>query len=355
MRLNIGRNENEKTRLIQDIKSDSGVAASSRRKDEPYQIERTWRHWTIAVVVTLYFFGTLASFFALIEYTNEYVKEEEYRKANLSLSNTSSPCDSDVPKIVSDTEKRVSSRASEWTMYYSLASGIPAVLSSFIFGAYTDTFGRKFLLTICLSGSFLRLILSGIVIYFEADLIYLLISNFVEGCSGQYATCIIVSLAYSADITSPGDARMTGMILVEFVIGISLTIGSFCSGYMVDALGYDTSIFINAGFIALAILITVTILPETLRPELRQKDKSMINTLKTVFRFFVEKDGTNNRWKYQIVSVCLFLTNVSFLGRGSVETLYMLAEPFCWSPTRVGVYASIRALCTMFIGKHPKT
>ena len=358
MKLSLER-DNEETCLIQDSKSDSGLETSGSKKDKlpdkPYQIVRTWRHWTITVIVTLYFFGNLASSFALIEFTKEYVKEEEYRMANLSLSNTSSPCDSDVPKIVTDTEERVTSRASEWSMYYSLASGIPAIISSFVFGAYTDTFGRKFLLTICLSGTFLRLLISGIVIYFDAHLIYLLIANFVEGCSGIHASCIIVSLAYAADITSPGDARMTSMILVEFVIGISLTIGSFCSGYMVDALGYDTSIFINAGFIALAILLTFTILPETLRPEFRQKDRSFANVLKTVVRFFVEKGGTedgfSNRWKYQIVIVCLCLTNISFLGQMSVQTLYVLAEPFCLSPTEVGVYSSVRSLSMMFIGR----
>ena len=347
--------ENEKVRLIQDSKSDSGLETSDSQKDRPFEIVRTWRHWTITVIVALYFFGNLASFFALIEFTKEYVKEEEYHKANLSLSNTSSPCDSGVPKIVTDTEERVSSRASEWSMYYSLSSGIPAIISSLVFGAYTDTFGRKFLLTICLSGLFLRLLISGIVIYFDAHLVYLLIANFVEGCSGIHATCIIVSLAYAADITSPGGDRMTSMILVEFVIGISLTVGSFCSGYMVEALGYHTSIFINSGFIALAILLTLLILPETLRPEYRQKDRSIASVLKTVVHFFVEKDGVgesaNGRWKYQIVIVCLFLTNISFIGQPSVLTLYVLAEPFCWSPTLVGVYSSVRALSMMFIGR----
>ena len=320
-------------------------------KTEHHRVERTWRHGLIGPVVCLYFFGTISSFYVLIEYTNEYWKKEEYHKANLSLTNTTSPCDTNVSSLVSDTHKRATAKASEYVVYYSIAAGVPGVLANLILGSYTDAFGRKFLLTIGILGTFLRLAISSVVIYLEADLSYLLIACIVEGFSGQHATCLAVSLAYAADITRPGKTRIMGIVIIEVLIGVSLSSSSFATGYMVTSLGYETPMFINAGLLALAGIITVCVLPETLNKELRRKDRTVISVLKTVFKFFTHNDEKNSRWKYQILILTHALTNMSFLARIPTETLYQLALPFCWSPTRVGVYAAIRTVCMMFIGK----
>ena len=344
--------DNENTPLIRDTeKSTSEVEHPIYGKIEHHRVETTWRHGLIGPVICLYFFGTISSYYVLVEYTNEYWKEEEYSKVNLSLSNTSSPCENNVSKLVSDTENRATSKASEWIMYYSIAAGVPGVLANLILGSYTDAFGRKFLLTIGISGTFLRLGITAVVIYLEADLVYLLIACVVEGFSGQHATCLAVALAYAADITLPGKKRIMGIVIIEVLIGISLSSASFATGYMVEGLGYKTPMFINAGLLALALLITITILPETFSKKLRRKNKSVIKVLKVVFQFFTHNDEKNNRWKYQIVLLCHALTNMSFLARIPTETLYQLALPFCWSPTKVGVYAAVRTVFMMFIGK----
>ena len=340
----------EKTPLI-DEKSTTVVEHSIYGKLQHHKVETTWRHWLIAPVVCLYFFGMMSSFFIVVEYTNEYCKEEEYDKVNLSLSDTSSPCDTNVSDIVTDTEQKATSKASTWLVYFSIASGVPAIFANLIFGSYTDTYGRKFLLAICILGTCLRLAISAIVVYLETDLVYLLIANFVEGCTGQYATCLTVSLAYTADITSPGKSRVNGMILVELLIGIAMSSAGLATGYMIAAIGYKVSLFISAGVLVLAALITITLLPETLSKDLRQKDKSVIEVLKVVLQFFTLNDDKKSRWKYQIIVLVLVLTNVSYMGRMSTETLYQLATPFCWTPAQVGVYAAVKTVAVMFIGK----
>ena len=305
----------------------------------------------IGPVVCLYFFGMISSYYVLVEYTNEYCKEEEYDKVNLSLSDTSSPCDTNVSDLVTDTEQKATSKASTWIVYYSIAAGVPAIFANLILGSFTDTYGRKFLLTICILGTCLRLAISATVIYLEASLFYLVLASFVEGCAGQHATCLTVSLAYAADITRPGKSRIIGIIVIEVLLGVSLSSASFATGFIVEALGYQTPMFINAGLLALAILITVTLLPETLSKDLRRKDKSVLKVLKVVFHFFTRNDNKNSRWKYQIIFIVHALTNLSYLARIPTETLYQLASPFCWTPTKVGVYAAIRTMVIMFLGE----
>ena len=348
----IDRDDNENTPLIKEVeKSTSEVEHPIYGKTKHHRVTKTWRHNLIGPVVCLYFFGTISSYYVLIEYTNKYWKEEEYSKVNLSLSVHTSACDTNVSQLISDTENSATSKASEWVVYYSIAAGVPSVFANLILGSYTDAFGRKFLLTIGIAGTFLRLGITAVVIFLEADLVYLLIACVVEGLTGQHAACLAVSLSYISDITIPGKARIMGMIIIEVIIGISLSTASFSSGFMVESLGYEWPMFINAGLLALALVITLTLLPETFNEKLRRKDKSAIQVLKVVFQFFTQNDEKNNRWKYQIILLCHALTNMSYLARIPTETLYQLALPFCWSPTKVGVYAAVRTVGMMFIGR----
>lgn len=321
------------------------------RKFKGLEIKTTWLHWLIGPIVFAYMFAMLCSYYALVEYTNQYFMKSEYKKANLSLSNTTDTfCEVDKDNIVYQTESKATSEASTWNVYYAVASGVPAIISNMILGSYTDAFGRKFLLAIGIIGTCLRLIIAAVTIYLEADLIYLLIACFVEGCTGQYATTLQVSLAYIADITKPGRARILGIIFIEFVIGVGLSAASLAEGFLVEWKGYMFTFASMAAVLVLTLLFMKFVLPETLTKEHRHRDKTCVGLLKISVSFFVDNDSENRRWKYQLVLLIHALCNMSFLSRLPTETLYQLASPFCWSPTKIGIYAGIRTLVIMFVG-----
>ncbi|XP_045187628.2 solute carrier family 46 member 3-like [Mercenaria mercenaria] len=321
------------------------------RKFRGLEIDTTWLHWLIGPIIFAYMFAMLCSYYALVEYTNQYFMKSEYTKANLSLDNTTDAfCEVDKNNIVYQTEVRATSEASTWNVYYAVAAGVPAVLSNMVLGSYTDAIGRKFLLAVGIIGTCLRLSIAAVTIYLEADIIYLLIACFVEGCTGQYATTLQVGLAYIADITKPGRARILGIIFVEFVIGVGLSGASLAEGYMVEWKGYMFTFASMAAVLVLTLLFMIFLLPETLTKEHRHRDKSCVGLLKISLSFFVDNDSENRRWKYQLVLLIHALCNISFLSRLPTETLYQLASPFCWSPTKIGIYAAIRTLVIMFVG-----
>ena len=105
------------------------------------------------------------------------------------------------------------------------------LISNLFLGAYTDAFGRKFLLAVGIIGTCIRLSIRAI--FLDLNLIYLLIACFVEGITGQYATHPQTSLAYIA-ITKPGKLRIFGIIFIEFIIGIGLSSASFLTGFLIE-------------------------------------------------------------------------------------------------------------------------
>ena len=317
-----------------------------------HKLKPTWLHWLIGPVFCLYIFGSAVPMVVIVEYTNLYCRKEEYQKSNLSMDNTSSPCDVNVSKVVTETEERASSIASRWNLYFSLAGGLPGIFANLFLGSFTDVLGRKFLIILTSLGTCIRLAITAIVIYLEADLVYLLIACLVEGCTGRANTFMSVSLAYAADITLPGKRRLTGIVVLEVLFGIFASVGVFTSGYMADGLGFETTFGISAGILAFGLVISVCFLPETINRKSRRNDKSIIDAFRVAVDFFIRNDKTNSRWKYQIVIIIHVLSNMSFSSRLQTETLYQLAHPFCWSPTKIGVYDSLRTIIAMCVSKY---
>ena len=343
--------EDEKASLLPKETSKKDDEDIGYRKFRGLNIETTWLHWLIGPVVFAYMFAMLCSFYVLVEYTNQYFMKLEYKNANLSLTNTSDTfCHADEDSIVYKTETRATAAASTWNVYFSVAAGVPAVISNMVLGSYTDAFGRKFLMAIGVLGTMARLGTAALVIYLDGEIVYILIACFIEGCTGQYATTLQVSLAYIADITKPGRQRILGIIFIEFVIGVGLAIASFASGFLIEWKGYMFTFASMAGVLVVVLMVLIFILPETLTKEHRHRNNSCLGLFKTSLSFFTENDAENRRWKYQLVLLIHALCNLSFLPRLSTETLYQLASPFCWSPTKVGIYSAARTAVVLFVG-----
>ncbi|KAH3858706.1 solute carrier family 46 member 3-like [Dreissena polymorpha] len=344
-------NVDEKSTLLSNTDDSDGAGTTDYRKFRALEIKTTWRHWLIGPIVFAYMFAMLCSFFALVEYTNNYFMNQEYSKANIS-SNESADlfCNPNSSSAIYAAEMTATSEASTWNLYFALASGVPAIIANMIFGSYTDAFGRKFLLTIGIVGTTLRLGTAALIIHLELPIVFLLIACFIEGCSGQYATTLQVSLAYIADITKPGPHRMYGIIFIEVVIGIGLSLASLVSGYIIEGYGYMITFATMAGVLILNLVFMFFVLPETLSKEKRRNDNTLIGQLKASVSFFVVNDSENRLWKYRLVTVIHALCNLSYLPRTTTETLYQLGQPFCWSPTRVGTYSALRAAVILVIG-----
>ena len=322
-----------------------------RNYDHP-DIKVTWRNWLIGPICIMTFFGIVSSYYSLTEYTKHYFKLREFENANLSLDSnySDSKCSIDPDDIYYQTEMRATSEASKMNLYFSLAGGIPSVIAVLFFGAYTDTLGRRFLLVLGITGASIRLIIAAVVVYLEANLYFILIACFIEGFTGQHSSIIQASLAYIADITEPGKKRVFGILYVECAILFGLSLATFVTGYIIDRIGYEFAMFISAGVLVLNFFIVLIALPESFTKKLRRKDLSVIKTLQNCFRFFVVNDTLNSRWKYQVILAAHVLVNLSYLSRLNTETLYQLASPFCWTNTKVGVYAAIRTLAVILIG-----
>ncbi|WAR19561.1 LOW QUALITY PROTEIN: PCFT-like protein, partial [Mya arenaria] len=278
----------------------------------------SWRRFLVGPVMMLYMTGYMISFYTVIEYTDAYWSHRKHKEAKLADNVTSSEnkCKVNASDPAYKVEDEATSSASEYIVYYSLAQGLPGIISNLVLGAYTDAFGRRFLLGIGITGTTVRLMLSVIIIYFDANLLYFVGAYFIEGCTGQFTTVTLACFAYMGDITDTPSKRTYGMAYVAICLTASSTIATFIAGYLIETFGTFVAIAVSAVLIVLAFITMVVLLPESYPPRKRTKSRSIKTMLKNSASFFVTNDDRNNRWKYQLLFTAHALSEFGFLVCG---------------------------------------
>ncbi|MGB5530188.1 MAG: MFS transporter [Ignavibacteriaceae bacterium] len=142
------------------------------------------------------------------------------------------------------------------------AIGIAIAIYSFvqfifnpILGKYSDKYGRKPVIVLCL---FINA-LGYIIFAFTSSYIILLVSRIVAGIGGS---SIGVAQAYIADVTTK-ENRSKGMGMIGSAFGLGFVFGPLIGGFL-SKLGYMETGLAAASFSFIAFIVTIILLPESL-------------------------------------------------------------------------------------------
>ena len=131
-------------------------------------------------------------------------------------------------------------------------------------GSLSDRFGRKPILVIGVFGNALSLALMG----FSTTYWMLFGSRALAGVLSS--ATLPTAMAYIADSTSERD-RGGGMGLIGAAMGIGMVLGPGLGGWVAEG-SLSLPFFLAAGLSAIALLLLLALLPESLAPEARSKD-----------------------------------------------------------------------------------
>ncbi|XP_013410834.1 proton-coupled folate transporter [Lingula anatina] len=244
-------------------------------------------------------------------------------------------------------EQLIQQEAARWNMYLGIATMFPSVIATIIFGAHSDKAGRvPCILLPCIGGA-LALGINAIIIFLDLQLYYMLISNFVSGCFGGYTTLLLGSMAYVADTTTE-DQRAFRIFVIDGMLMFGAALGEVGVGYWIHA---------SPNFLWQTVAITVMFfvaglyafffIPETVikDPSARLLDKRNFTDVFTVY--LPKKSDPQRAWRLRVLFVTLlFVATAQSVQVNTIEILYQISEPLCWTSVLVGIYL---ACVTLFM------
>jgi PCFT/HCP family folate transporter-like MFS transporter 1/3 len=218
-----------------------------------------------------------------------------------------------------------------------IVSCAPALFVTLFLGSYSDKAGRKFAILPPLVSAIAKCLTFLLVIYFRGSIWWLLIGSFLEGLGGFYMTALMGCLSYVSDITKPED-RLLRITIVEMCSFFSAILGPIGVGYVIRDLGYFWPFLIVLGGYLLNILYVIFLVPETVR---RDPDAWFFSTehIKTTVGLILLDNGTNRKWKLDILLFSFFISTIVTLEMGTT-TLFELNHPLCWDSVMIGYYSA---------------
>lgn len=328
----------------------SAKHSSDDRKTSTELGKLTCRHFMLLPAV----FGVIFSMVLVGYVQNEWMQHELKKEYFPNMTSEFSGCeDSSTNSSAEPNEKyaTVQLLTAKWQMIIALGDSIPTVISQLILPSYTDTYGRKFLLVLATAALTLKVISVCLTVYFEASFWFLLAAGILAGSFGSAYSVLSAAFSMVSDVTPDKKQRTVGIVMTEAAIMISLVLASFFSGYFTETigLGYFYTTLINSCILVVSLLLTL-IIPETLQKDKRVEPKPVIKTLKRITDFYFCPSFKGQRTLYIFLLVGFGFAMINGVNRGNLETLYLLGKPFCWGPSKIGVFSMVRQAAQTFIG-----
>lgn len=306
-----------------------------------------WLAYSVIIIIPMsHLCSYVLSLFVLNQYTYYAFMKEKYPNAT-DKTETLPTCTVNTSSAEYKHQIEVQKTAAQWSMYCNLAFLIPSLFMNMNLATYSDVYGRKLFFIIPLVGSVLKTVISSLGIYFEINVRLLLISYMIEASTGSWIATLSMSVCFIADTTQPGKPRSFLIGLLEGGLGIGGFIATLISGFLITWTdGFFYPEIIATCFVAIGLLLALTMVQETLHQSSKRKHVSIWQNMKRVTECCTPNFSSSGKpWMFIILLLIFAMSAISNLSRANVETLYQLNSPFCWDSVQIGVYSAVRACC----------
>ncbi|XP_053387496.1 solute carrier family 46 member 3-like isoform X2 [Mercenaria mercenaria] len=262
---------------------------------------------------------------------------------NACSENKSDPSYEKFTKVQQDTAR--------WMIYFNVAVLLPAMFANLVWTSYSDVFGRKFGLFLCLTSLTIRMTIFTIVVYFKLSLVYVIIGNIIDGLAGTYTSFFALLFSFVSDITYPGRQRTITIVVFELVVGLSFTISSLVSGHLIEQYGYFYPSVAISCLSVVGVVILIFLVPETMQNNQMQGQRSsVVKSIAESVKFYFCDGSKIKRAKYILLMLGFFFLGIPALSRMSLEVLYQLGRPFCWTSTKIGWFGAVKMAVSSLFG-----
>lgn len=317
------------------------------------QRPRSWL--TVEPVLFLYMFATFLCYSSLQLFLKQIICTRTpnctaLNQLDVNITTSSSvavPNLSSCGEELDDIEQQVQSEASHWLLYINIASGVPSVLVSLVYGGLSDRLGRKLFIVLPVIGTAFNALVILLLTYFSGvlPLAFLLVGALVAGSLGNFSVENFAVYSYVSDISTK-TCRTKRMGILESMTYFGGTLSLVLGGLWVTKSNSFGPIFWCVIACNMTILFYVLVaLPESRKlhsnatsgcNRMLSLSKSIGNNLCNYFKLLLTS------WKLALLMVIYFVIEINFIGITDVVIFYSLGEPLCWSADLIGYFLALK-------------
>ncbi|KAK3774200.1 hypothetical protein RRG08_001335 [Elysia crispata] len=301
------------------------------------------------VVAMLYFAGFLCTNSLMPQYMVLRLTKDGQGLVNGSQTAAlSSPCNKSNSSSTAHADA-IQSKASQEMLSFTLAASIPSLFTCLFAGGYSDTFGRRpLLLTGCLTGS-LKMLLTSIIIKLELPTWLFYIAYATDGLSGSWTILFVMLVSSIADTNPDKKDRAFWVAVLGCAISVVGAILLVLTGVLIDKLGFFAASIMCVASASLAFILALFFFPETFPPQ-RDKKLTGLASVRKIANYFFLGGSLRERLRLWTCLFIFMLTVVPQLCLVTMDTLYLLHRPFCWTHSNIGIYSGARMAGTFLTG-----
>ena len=310
-----------------------------------------WTKCRIYVVLLFTAFNNIGIHFYYYprnEWLQGKIQREYFPNQTFSLNKVCGEVNKSDPNY--DKHAKVQQVTANWQMYLTMGSKGMCVFTSFIYAAYTDSYGRRFLFILSSFSMFLLSSLIAAVIYFDAHPIYIVATETLYGLFGTHYGFEAASFMYLADLTHPGTQRSMSMFLLAASKTMGEAIGAFAVGYYIKGIGFFYPVLTSASLQLILFILVILTIRESHKKERRLPRPPVLELIKRPFAFYTSSDFKHSRCLFLLLLFAFAFADMTVTHRKSIETLYQLGLPFCWNPVKIALFATAGCLGQNVIG-----
>ncbi|PVD25740.1 hypothetical protein C0Q70_13400 [Pomacea canaliculata] len=209
----------------EDYKTSQGDEQSDDKADKR-EVQKHKTRWIVTAFTALlcYVFEFEATLSLRSQYVYQRIAHDYYNVTNDTRTTISCSPD-DVNDTMADKRDRIQADTSQMSIFLVFTTFIPALFLCLFMGSYSDYLGRRFLVLMSLSGSFLKALTNLLIVWLNINLNYLYLANLLDGLCGTVFGLLTGIQAAMADVT----ITMTEFALTSVVLEGSIAISGALS------------------------------------------------------------------------------------------------------------------------------
>lgn len=282
-------------------------------------------------------------------YTNLYI----YRTCYAILGYNKSDC-AQLGNTVNDVTKYLEPRVQPTVNHIQMVQTVTGTLFPMLFnmyvGSWSDKFGRKPFLLLCLIGVMITTFGNILIIHFEdASPWWFIMTSLPTVVTGGFASLFIVVSAYLVDSSTTKD-RAARFSVIDVAFGLASFVGSLVSAPLLYATSYQMMFIIAEGLQVATFLYTWLFIPETVKQEDANNVPKIGDLLNNVDLLGMVKDvfrkRENNVRPYLVAVIMVPLISGFAGGQMAVATLFLRAK-LNWTLTKLNTVQSFTSVLNL--------